>query len=467
MTATNERSTATEGLKRLERLFADAEWPWRRALGAARERAERRARAALDGGGRPADVQNALRVFAAEMFSELGIELAAHPDEAARLAELVEQRAGVARMALGREVLRSPDLLSLPPAVAVEVQLALLRAFAPLCEASLWTRDATGRVRCLGHVGGEAASEGVRTLAERLLTDKPETVCARGELLAVPVQRWQQSVAVLAGRAHDGQRDRCRVLMEDAIAILSAVLERDDRLSRDAASEQVLARASERRLTRLRFDLHDGPLQDLALLAQDLRLFREQLDPALEGRNRDKLLGRIDDLDAELALLDADLRRLSTSLESPLMRHQSLSRALEHVVDAFASRTGSKPTLKLAGDLTSLSDSQQMALFSIIREGLSNIREHSNATEVTITVTADNAHIAGEVVDNGCGFDVEATLLCAARDGHLGLVGIHERARLLGGHSRIDSQPGGPTVLSIVLPRWQPVAGARPTHAAS
>jgi signal transduction histidine kinase len=61
------------------------------------------------------------------------------------------------------------------------------------------------------------------------------------------------------------------------------------------------------------------------------------------------------------------------------------------------------------------------------------------------------------VVDNGDGFDLESTLIRAARQGRLGLVAMHERVRLLGGQCRIDSRPGGPTVVSVALERWGPL----------
>jgi signal transduction histidine kinase len=47
----------------------------------------------------------------------------------------------------------------------------------------------------------------------------------------------------------------------------------------------------------------------------------------------------------------------------------------------------------------------------------------------------------------------------AARRGRLGLIAMHERVRLLGGQCRIDSRPGGPTVISVALDRWEPLVG--------
>jgi signal transduction histidine kinase len=96
-------------------------------------------------------------------------------------------------------------------------------------------------------------------------------------------------------------------------------------------------------------------------------------------------------------------------------------------------------------------------LLNIIHEALTNAREHSDATEVELRVSVNTAGVEAEIVDNGRGFDLEATLIRAARKGRLGLVAMHERVRLLGGQCRIDSRPGGPTVVSIALERWEPL----------
>jgi signal transduction histidine kinase len=212
--------------------------------------------------------------------------------------------------------------------------------------------------------------------------------------------------------------------------------------------------AAERRLARVRFDLHDGPQQDLILLAEDLRLFRSQLDSVL-GRNakRERLLSRIDDLEARLIALDGDLRRISVSAESPFLHGDSLQEAVTEIVDAFAARSGIEPVVRFAGDFTGLTDSQHITLLGLIRESLSNIREHSDADDVSILISSTRDGVDATVTDDGRGFDPETSLMRAAREGHLGLVGMHERVRLLGGQTQIESRPGGPTRISVSLPK--------------
>jgi signal transduction histidine kinase len=212
--------------------------------------------------------------------------------------------------------------------------------------------------------------------------------------------------------------------------------------------------ALERRLNRLRFDLHDGPQQEVHLLAQDLRLFREQLAPMIEGHpDRDRALGRLDDLDAQLESLDADLRRLSTAARSPLA-DESLDGALGRLVAAFERRTGIAPVTEMSGELAGLTDSQRIAVLSIVREALSNIRRHSGASRVAIRIGVDASAITVTVRDDGRGFAPGADGPRAAARGRLGLLGMRERTEMLGGRTEIRSAPGGPTVVTASLPRW-------------
>lgn len=213
--------------------------------------------------------------------------------------------------------------------------------------------------------------------------------------------------------------------------------------------------AVQRRLARLRFDLHDGPQQDIHLLAADLRLFRDQLGPLLDGdARRDLVLGRLDDLEAQVVALDEDLRRLATTVQAPFEASAPLPEAVQQLTEAFTARTGVIPDIELHGTLGGLTDSQQIALLSLIRESLTNIRQHAGAGAVQITIRTRDEGVEVHVRDDGSGFDPGAALEHADRAGRLGLVGMHERVRMLGGATRIDSQPGGPTVVSATLPRW-------------
>jgi signal transduction histidine kinase len=424
---------------------------------AARELARGRALELLESSGEePNAPAYAVLGFAAESFLAIAVDLAAHPPDAQRLITRIHEEVGVPRVVLGREVLGSPHLPQLSTDVAIEVQLALLLAFAEVRAVSLWTLWPGGDVKCISHAGVlDLDATGTRRTAGRLLSGDKPTIDRNSEI-GVRIEHLHRDPAALVahGPAHGGDDNR-QLLLESAAPALAAVLDRDQLLARQTPPEEGVLAAVERRLARLRFDLHDGPQQDVHLLATDLNLFREQLRPIIaDDANADRVLGRLDDLAAQLVALDGDLRRLSSSVQSPFLQPGSLPDALRQITDAFAARSGIAPRTQLSGDFSELTDSQQITLLALIREALSNAREHSGAKHVTISIKSRKGGVEAQIVDDGHGFEPETTLVRAARDGHLGLVGMHERVRMLGGNTNIESRPGGPTVISVELPSW-------------
>lgn len=456
-------------LRRLERLFEEVDWPERRVFLRARRRARMRAIEVIEGGGLAADVpRTSLLVAAAELFGGMRTELTASPQDAAQLAGRIEEVLGLGRRALAREVLRSPELLTMSATAAVEVQLTMLTALAPLRSASLWTLDDAEQIQCTFHVGEGSPSRGARQLAQQLYAGERVEPGPRRLLLGLPVGRWRQPLAALVGSARPGMRDACHAFLLEAVPMLGAILERDALLAANAASERALVESSERKLTRLGFDLHDGPIQDVAVAAEDLRALRDQLETMLEDAALRKLVRqRVDGVESQLLTLDVDLRRISNEVRAAsVLLNRPFARALRDIAQAFAARTDIEPRLALDGEMGQLSASQQIALLNIIHEALANVREHSDAKTVEIVVSANTEGVEAQIVDDGHGFDLEPTLIRAAHEGRLGLVAMHERVRLLGGQCRIDSRPGGPTVISVALERWEPLAQeTQPTRA--
>lgn len=407
----------------LERVHAVLDAAGITALRETRDAALTHAQALLAAYGGGVDgIAAAVTSYAAELVGGV----AGNPEAVRRVADALEARAGIPRVALGRELLR----------MRRPADLGLLRALTGARGVSLWAEQADGDARRLGHVG---------------------EVDARAEsgedTLTVPIAAGPGD-GVLTLHGVDPHAVELGGLVAAAVPGVASLLERETLLDREHWRELV-AGAVERRLARVRFDLHDGPQQDVILMAHDVRQFRDQLRPLLEGDpNQARALGRLDDLEAHLVALDGDLRRLSTSVQSPFLSPGSLVESLQRVADAFATRTGILPETDFSTELTDLSESQEIALLALVQEALSNVRKHGEASAVQISVVADPQGIRAQVTDDGRGFDPETTMARAARAGRLGIVGMHERVRMLGGQTRIESRPGGPTVVSAVLPRW-------------
>ena len=215
---------------------------------------------------------------------------------------------------------------------------------------------------------------------------------------------------------------------------------------------------------RLGFDLHDGPLQELVALADDLRHARDQVASVLDDPHRSAVRGRFDDLEARLGSLDRGLRDIAHSVRATSAVEQPLEHALRNEVDALGRKGDVEAELAVDGDVASLTDSQKIALFRVVQESLCNIRKHSGATRASVRVRAVAGYVSLEVSDNGCGFSMEA----AKSKGRLGLEGVVERVRLLGGDVEIESGPGQGVLVRATLPRWRPaVPSATPVYAAT
>jgi signal transduction histidine kinase len=415
------------------------------------------------------DRADAAIVFAADALVSMVIEKGALGID--HVENLVEAVAGVtglsedtAAFSLYLRASTSPQLLNLPPRVAAETHLRLLVGLAPITDASLWV-DELGTALCVASVGEAAKTRRCRSVASSTIAGlrEPADDDGRTQIKAVPVVRWGKAVGAVVARARPENQIRASVFLLECRAVMASVLERDVLLDRSASREQTLQLASERRLLRVGFDLHDGALQDVAALASDLRLAREQLSDTLTGRLRSILLGRFDDLGGRLEEIDQTLRELSHSLESSRIGTNPLADTLRQELDGFDRRAGINGDLAVSGSFDALSPSQRIAIFRIAQEALANVREHSAASKVLVSLEqmADGVRLA--ICDDGAGFDVSQTVVAAARRGRLGLVGMSERVRLLGGTFSLTSAPGAGTQVCVTLPSWKPIAARTET----
>ena len=91
-----------------------------------------------------------------------------------------------------------------------------------------------------------------------------------------------------------------------------------------------------------------------------------------------------------------------------------------------------------------------------MHEALSNVVRHSGAEHASVVVEANATQLSASITDDGQGFDVERVQDEAAKAGRLGLVGMRERVRLLGGTLELTSREGGPTTVHATIACWRP-----------
>ena len=214
-----------------------------------------------------------------------------------------------------------------------------------------------------------------------------------------------------------------------------------------------MARDEDDPLARLALDLHDGPLQTLATLRREVGVFRAQLAGAVAGlEDGEKLVGRVDDLDAWVAALDVELRDLVSVARSPELLRGSLADVLASAVEDARGSCAAELALdpSLAG--APVKDAVRVALVRIVHAAVLNAAQHSGAGRVGVAVKVGPSSLEAEVADAGTGFDVAAAVADAGRLGRLGLAGMRERARRVGGELRIESRPGAGTRVLVHLP---------------
>ena len=212
--------------------------------------------------------------------------------------------------------------------------------------------------------------------------------------------------------------------------------------------------AARRRLIRLRLDLHDGPMQDLAAAGFALSGLQRELDSLP------------DDTTAASAQLDT-VRRLLGGLEQELRAIVTdgadedtggIVDLVREEIARFEQRSSAQVLLDVSGDVEPATDSQRIALQRVLREALTNVGRHAEATEVRVELFEADEVVYLRVRDNGKGCDTASTQHDAEGRPRFGLSGMRERLELLDGSLSFASRVGGPTTVTAGVKRWRPRA---------
>jgi len=206
----------------------------------------------------------------------------------------------------------------------------------------------------------------------------------------------------------------------------------------------------EQEKSRIARELHDELGQALTALKIDMGWLREHLVDASAP-----VLAKLASMQVLLDGTVAAARRISSDLRPLMLDDLGLVAACEWLAHNFQQRTGTPCELVLGtGDLD-LPDPYATAVFRVMQESLTNVAKHAEASQVEATLERTGDAVTLTVRDNGCGFDTAAP----RKHGSYGMVGLRERAYLLGGEIRIESAPGAGTQMEMRIPLNERVAG--------
>lgn len=192
-------------------------------------------------------------------------------------------------------------------------------------------------------------------------------------------------------------------------------------------------------------ELHDDVGQTLTALKIALHRITRDTD----ARWRPPLLDCIGITDQALE----KIRRLALDIRPPQLDELGLLDALGALVERQRLATGLQIRWRVqAPEATRAPAALETACYRIAQEAISNASRHANARAIDVSVECDGALLKLCIHDDGMGFDAESVRREVQRTGHLGLIGMEERAQLAGGRLRVRSVPGNGTTVSAIFP---------------
>lgn len=196
-----------------------------------------------------------------------------------------------------------------------------------------------------------------------------------------------------------------------------------------------LLRLQDEERRRIARDLHDSIGQTMAALGLNLSNVQTEMERVMTA------ISVVKDSREIVRETSANVRTISYLLHPPLLDENGLSSALPWYVEGFSGRSGIRANLDLPEDLGRLSRDSEVAIFRVVQESLTNIHRHSGAKNANIRVSHSAGEVCVRIEDDGKGITAEKLQeMASAGASGVGIRGMRERIRQLGGTLQIDSK---------------------------
>jgi len=251
---------------------------------------------------------------------------------------------------------------------------------------------------------------------------------------------------VVSSQAEAGAWPRSTVLQ----VVFLDVSEERRRLGIKDAYAAYVVKAQEEERARIAQELHDEPLQSIIHLYRLLdRLAADPPPPEAIGQD----LEEARDVAEGIAV---ELRRLARGLRPASLEDLGLVAGLQRLVNDLGAHTTLHASLEVEGEPRRLDPTAEVGLFRIAQEGLRNAERHARASRVEVRLAFEPRAVTLTVEDDGRGLPEAVSRTPSGEPGGLGLIGMQERAGLLGGHLEISSAPGRGTRIRAQVPTGSP-----------
>jgi len=206
-----------------------------------------------------------------------------------------------------------------------------------------------------------------------------------------------------------------------------------------------ITQGQEEERRRLARELHDDTLQSLIALNQRIQLAQLALADSPAA-------GSLAEIQTLMEQTMSDLRRFTRALRPIYLEDLGLVAALEMLTREVGQADNLRVEFHRAGSERRLTPEVELALYRMAQEALSNAARHAQAAHISLTIAFATQAVTMTIADDGQGFQVPASPAEFAPQGHFGLLGLHERAELIGAHLDIQSSPGQGAQVTVQLP---------------
>lgn len=211
------------------------------------------------------------------------------------------------------------------------------------------------------------------------------------------------------------------------------------------AEQAIIAQEEERK--RIAWELHDDTAQSLASLGMDIGALAKNKNLSSVQISRS-----LKTLQTKAESILEGVRSLSKALRPPMLEEFGLLAALKGLINELVEQEQIKVRFNVEGTSRRLGPDAEITAYRIAQEALSNVKKHAAASECSMMMRYFPRKVVLEIRDNGCGFVIPAPSDSLAYSGRLGLAGMQERARWIGGKLSVKSHPGKGTLVRLELP---------------
>jgi signal transduction histidine kinase len=263
-----------------------------------------------------------------------------------------------------------------------------------------------------------------------------------------PLQRLETQAAAVASGDYDSIQTPVGGISEvQHLQAELAAMARKVKASQAGLHDYIgmITSAQEEERLRLARELHDDTIQELIALKQRVQLARQ----ASRDRESAPLLEELERL-AE-GTID-NVRRMTRALRPIYLEDLGLVTALEMLTRETSQSGGLQIDFQRSGEERRLNGDTELALYRIAQQALGNVVHHAKARRAVLTIDFSDTAVSLDILDEGIGFQLPRYLTDLAPHGHFGLLGMRERADLIGARFDVTSEPGHGTEIKVRLP---------------